>query len=86
MRRHLSAARLQILDLVLDRPGTSRDELHRVWDASRPAMRVRAGWTTRPVDRLLWEVRNLDWVTGPDRALALTPLGEHARALARTRP
>lgn len=82
IRRHLSAARVQILDIVGTRPGASRDELHQAWDASRPAARVRAGWAARSVDQLLWEVRNLGWVMGADRSLALTPLGEHARELA----
>lgn len=82
IRRHLSAARVQVLDIVGTRPGVNRDELHQAWDASRPAARVRTGWTARTVDRLLWEVRNLEWVAGPDKSLALTPLGEHARELA----
>ena len=87
IRRHLSGVRVQILDMFDEHPNATRDRIILAWSTRHPAV-FRTGVQRAPriVDQLLWQLLNLEWITRVDDYFVLTPLGRHARELARTAP
>ncbi len=84
LRRHLSAPRAVVLD-ILDAAGhaDSTQILH-AWIARRPAMteahRLRL---PRMVGEVMWRLKNLEWIRDSAGKYSLTELGERARTHAR---
>lgn len=80
IRRHLTASRRIVLDIVADTQPVTRDAITRAWVQRQPEMTSRhrdaLPWMTEEV---LWRLERLAWVEWGGGGYRLTVLGQRAR-------
>ncbi|KRA24766.1 hypothetical protein ASD65_10290 [Microbacterium sp. Root61] len=84
LRRHSTAPRVMILDILGAEGDLDDDQILAAWTARRPglaAAHVRR--LPRMLGEILWRLLNLEWVTQIDGRYRLTALGRRAWVQAR---
>ncbi|WP_439591851.1 hypothetical protein [Microbacterium sp.] len=82
IRRHLSASRVAMLELVQESHPASRDEILSAWTHVLGGIGRGADWNARAVDQLLWQLENLEWIAGRDGEFEVTGVGQRALEVA----
>ncbi|GAA1938342.1 hypothetical protein GCM10009775_33050 [Microbacterium aoyamense] len=82
IRRHLSASRVAMLELVRESHCASRDEILSAWSHAFRGISRGADWNTRAVDQLLWQLENLEWIAGRDGGFEVTDAGQRTLEVA----
>lgn len=82
LRRHLTAVRRLVLDIVHAEGEPDRDQVAAAWLRARPSLTAaHATQIPRMVGEVLWRLTNLGWIERTPDGFILTPLGEQARTL-----
>lgn len=82
IRRHLSASRVAMLELVRESHPASRDEILSAWSHAFRGISRSADWNARAVDQLLWQLENLGWIASRDGGFEVTDAGQRALEVA----
>lgn len=82
IRRHLSASRVAMLELVRESHLASRDEILSAWSQAFGGIGRGAGWNARAVDQLLWQLENLEWIASRDGGFEVADAGQRALEVA----
>ena len=82
IRRHLSAVRTLVLEIVGDKQPVSAGMIIAEWASRHPELtpRHRAA-LPRMTGQILWRLENLEWVESADGGYRLNDLGAQARKI-----
>lgn len=82
IRRHLSAVRVLVLNIIADEQPVSAEGIVAEWASRHPGLvpRHRAA-LPRMSGQILWRLENLEWVERADSGFHLTDLGARARKI-----
>ena len=85
LRRHLSAPRAVVLDILGDQGYADSTQILHAWIGRKPAMtEAHRRRLPRMVGEVVWRLKNLEWIRDTAGTYSLTELGERARTHART--
>ena len=84
LRRHLSAPRAVVLDILGDQGYADSTQILHAWIGRKPAMtEAHRRRLPRMVGEVVWRLKNLEWIRDTAGTYSLTELGERARTHAR---
>lgn len=80
IRRHSSAVRALVMDIIADNQPISADSIAAEWASRHPDLSPRHRSAVPRMSRqILWRLENLEWVVCTDTGYRLTALGARAR-------
>jgi len=86
LRRHSTAPRVLILDILEAQNNLDREQILAEWTARRPELTpAHMRQLPRMLSEIIWRLTNLGWITEADGGFSVTEVGHRALRLARAR-